>query len=83
MKSLTTKVAVRVSKEEAALLARATKVRRSGQRSIVREALMEWFVRKVFLNRDARTALGFAGETPVSGSRLRLTDHSSDTRWSP
>jgi alkylhydroperoxidase family enzyme len=83
MGSLTVKVQLRLSKEDAALLARVAKARRSGQSSIVREALMEWFARKGFLNEDERAALGFAGETPVSGSRLRLTAHSSDTQWSP
>jgi len=41
MGSLTEKVQIRLSKEDAALLARVAKARRCGQGPIVREALMK------------------------------------------
>jgi len=84
---LTVKVQVRLSKEDAALLARVAKARRSGRSPIVREALVEWFARKGFLSEEEKSALGFSPQTipETTASRLgpRLPDRRSDTRWSP
>jgi hypothetical protein len=55
---LTEKVQVRLSKEDAALLATVAKARRCGQSPIVREALIEWFARRGFLSEEEKTALG-------------------------
>jgi len=87
MGSLTEKVQIRLIKEDVALLAKVAKARRCGQSPIVREALMEWFARRGFLDQDERGTLGFAAQTvlgrPASEPRPRSPNRPYNTRWSP
>jgi hypothetical protein len=84
---LTERIEVYLSKEDAALLERAAKLRHSAQPSIVRGALMEWFARRGFLSEEEAAALGFSPQTISETSASRLEPRSSGapskTRWSP
>ena len=58
MGSLTVKVQVRLSKDDAPLLSKVAKARRSGQGPIFREVLMEWFVRRGYMGEEEKKAFG-------------------------
>jgi hypothetical protein len=58
MGSLTVKVEMRLTKEDAALLAEVAKARRSSLSQILREALIEWFARRGYTGEQERKAFG-------------------------
>jgi uncharacterized protein (DUF1778 family) len=58
MGSLTVKVEIRLTKEDAALLAEVAKARRSNLSQILREALIEWFARRGYVGEEEKKAFG-------------------------
>jgi hypothetical protein len=86
--ALRVRVETHVTKEDAALLVKVAKGRRTSEGAILRQALMEWLARNGFLNEnEARMILGLAGEPAPKMAPLRSTSQPQDcppsTRWSP